>query len=345
MGMAEYPSKQLCDEMLARAARLSLNGTGTTSPNPRVGAVVAVGSTILSEGWHERYGEQHAEVHALNQLHSIPAEAVLYVTLEPCNHSGKQPPCTHRIVQSGIQTVVAGMADPNPTVRGGGIDFLLTHGVRACIHHGTATDTITRINRAYIKAVKTGMPYIVVKIAQSSNGIMAPLGRSPISITGVEARTEVHRLRAEFDAVMVGMGTVIADNPRLNVRYVQGRDPARIVVSSAQGLPSDSYLYQTRSVLPTYEVVTTFTTADRSHFIDQLKALTLNGITGILCEPGPGLAAWLFALDLVDELHLHTAPVRIESGRSSNIPFDRFTRYSSQQAGADTIEILLRNGH
>jgi diaminohydroxyphosphoribosylaminopyrimidine deaminase / 5-amino-6-(5-phosphoribosylamino)uracil reductase len=211
-------------ECLALARR----GAGRVSPNPMVGCVIVKNGTVIGRGYHRRFGGPHAEVEAIRSASGPVRGSTLYVNLEPCNFHGKTPPCTDLIIRSNIARVVIGTIDPNPLVCGGGIRKLRRAGVS--VTAGVLEQECRRFNEFFIKFIKDHTPFVTLKIAQSLDGkITPPRGRSRW-ISGLESRREVHALRSQYDAVLVGAGTVRKDNPRLTVRHIKGRNPTRVVL-------------------------------------------------------------------------------------------------------------------
>ncbi len=240
-------------DYLTQTIRLARRGIGCVSPNPLVGALVVNAGKIVGRGFHRAFGEAHAEVVALRDAGDKARGATLYVNLEPCCHYGKTPPCTDAIIQSGIRRVVVGIVDPNPIVNHRGIDILQQHGIR--VDTGIAEESSRRLNRAFIKFIVSGMPYITLKIAQSMDGRIATANGHSRWITSEPSRTFVHRMRRENDAVIIGVGTVNADDPQLSVRHVKGRTPFRIVLDSALSIPIHCQLlkdaYREKTVIAT----------------------------------------------------------------------------------------------
>ncbi len=195
------------------ALSLAERGRGATSPNPMVGAVVVRDGAVVGRGWHERAGGDHAEVGALREAGDKAIGATLYVTMEPCCHFGKTPPCTDAIIRSGVSRVVAAMTDPNPRVCGGGFFSLAERGI--AVEAGLFEDRAKKLNEAYIKYIRTGIPFLTLKLAVTLDGRIAARDGTSRWITGPESRERVHRIRAWNDAVMVGSGTVIVDDPSL----------------------------------------------------------------------------------------------------------------------------------
>lgn len=214
------------------AIREAKKGLGRTSPNPVVGAVVVKDGKIVGKGYHHKAGTPHAEVHALHAAGSLAAGSCLYVTLEPCNHTGRTPPCTRAILQSGIARVVVGMADPNPGVAGNGADFLKKQGVSVVI--GVLEEQCRKMNLPFIKHCSSGLPWVILKAALSIDGKLATGTGHSAWITGEQARAAVHRLRNRVDAILIGSGTAAADDPSLTTRLTgrAGRDPLRVIIDS-----------------------------------------------------------------------------------------------------------------
>jgi diaminohydroxyphosphoribosylaminopyrimidine deaminase/5-amino-6-(5-phosphoribosylamino)uracil reductase len=311
-----------------RALSLAARGKGRTHPNPMVGAVLVENNRVVGEGYHKGPGNPHAEIEALHEAGEASKGAHLYVTLEPCNHQGRTPPCTDAIIASGVSRLVMACADPNPAVKGGGAEKLMGAGV--AVESGLLEERARELNAAYEKLVTTGRPQVEVKIAATADGKVAARGGDSKWITGEAARKAVHRMRRECDAVMVGRGTVEADDPQLTVRMVPlrgAKPPLRVVTDSHLSMRLDCGLAQGGEPL-----VIIATTADH----DECKAETLRkrgvevlvledeggrvslnglltvlggkGVAHLLVEGGPTLVASLFEQGLVDRLSLFLAP-------------------------------------
>lgn len=331
-------------EWMQVSLRLAERGTGKVSPNPRVGCVIVDHDGIIAEGWHERYGGPHAEAHALSNLtRPLTPDAVLYVTLEPCSHHGKTPPCADAIIASGIKNVVVGMIDPNPLVGGNGIRRLQEHGINVRVD--VERDACAWLNRTFTHYITRRTPYVVMKIASTIDGMIAPEPVSRMQLTGEGSHRVVHLLRSEFDAVMVSARTVAVDDPTLNVRAVEGRDPIRVVLDRTASLSLDSTIVKTSAHQRT--IIYAATDAEASEHADALRgrgieirtadvdhAGTLDiaavlddlgtlGISSILVEPGPGLASAMLKGGWVNELRVHYSPTLIGAGRGITGTFDK----------------------
>ncbi len=272
---------------LERALELAERGRGTTRPNPIVGAVVAHGGEVVGEGWHERPGGPHAEVVALEQAGARAQGATLYVTMEPCSHHGKTPPCTEAIVAAGVARVVCGCLDPNPEVDG--VAALRAAGIEVEVAGDDLGFRCRQQNEAWRTWIARGRPFVTYKVAATLDGRVAVPGSR--WVTGEASRRLVHELRAASDAVAVGMGTVRADNPRLDARGVKAaRQPRRLAFGRGP-LPPGSDLELRPGPLG-----------------EELAALAAEGVQSLLLEGGPTLAAAFLAEDAVDKLLVFVAP-------------------------------------
>lgn len=236
-------------EYMARALTLARNGMGWTSPNPMVGAVIVKDGRIIGEGWHRRCGELHAEREALAGCRENPAGATMYVTLEPCCHQGRQPPCTQALLEAGISRVVVGAGDPNPLVAGKGIRLLRQHGITVEEH--VLEKECTELNQVFFHYIRTGQPFVVMKYAMTLDGKIAAYTGASKWITGEVARNHVHWQRHRYSAIMAGVGTVLADDPLLTCRIEGGRNPVRIICDSGLRTPLTSQIVKTAGDIPT----------------------------------------------------------------------------------------------
>ena len=236
-------------EYMALALDLASKGAGRTSPNPMVGAVIVKDGRIIGHGWHKKCGEAHAERNALASCKEDPKGATMYVTLEPCCHTGKQPPCVDAILESGISRVVVGSPDPNPLVAGKGIEILRAHGIK--VDTGIYQNECDRLNEVFLHYIKTKRPFVVMKYAMTMDGKIASYTGASKWITGEKARYHVHTLRNKLTAIMVGIGTVLKDDPMLTCRLENGRNPIRIICDSNLRTPLSSNIVKTAKEVPT----------------------------------------------------------------------------------------------
>lgn len=237
------------EKYMAMAIELAKKGYGYTAPNPVVGAVIVKDGCMIGQGYHEKYGEPHAERNALASCTQSPKGATIYVTLEPCCHHGKQPPCTEAILQAGISRVVTGSGDPNPLVGGKGIQILKDHGIQVREH--VMKEECDALNQAFFHYIQTGRPYVTMKYAMTMDGKIAAYTGASKWVTGEEARHHVHEQRKKNTAIMVGIGTVLADDPMLNCRIEGGRDPVRIICDTYLKMPVTSKIVKTAKDIPT----------------------------------------------------------------------------------------------
>lgn len=237
------------EKYMALAMELAKKGYGYTAPNPVVGAVIVKNGCIIGQGYHEKYGEPHAERNALASCTQSPEGATIYVTLEPCCHHGKQPPCTDAIIEAGIGRVVTGSGDPNPLVGGKGIQILRDHGIQVTEH--VLKEECDRLNQVFFHYIQTGRPYVTMKYAMTMDGKIAAYTGASRWVTGEEARHHVHEQRKKNTAIMVGIGTVLADDPMLNCRIEGGRNPVRIICDTHLKMPLTSKIVKTAKDIPT----------------------------------------------------------------------------------------------
>jgi len=325
------------DQALALAAK----GAGRVAPNPMVGALVVKDDKIIGRGYHEAVGGPHAEVNAIDDAGAAAEGATLYVTLEPCNHQGRTPPCTEKILSAGIKRVVVAMADPNPDVKGGGNDRLKAHGIDVVC--GVQEAAASRLNESFIKYSRTRLPFVVLKMAATLDGRIATRTGDARWVTGPPARQRVHRMRHAMDAIMVGIGTAAADDPRLTARLPDGPgvDPIRIVLDSRLNLSEQARMLNEPSDAPTYVVCGPDATDGHRQRLTQrgatiieagiaegridLAALMMQlggmGITSILIEGGAQVASSALAAGIVDKLIVFYAPKLL--GGDDGIPMLR----------------------
>lgn len=323
-------------EYMKLALRLAAKGAGWVSPNPMVGAVVVQDGQIVGQGYHRRVGAAHAEVSALRQAGDAARGADLYVTLEPCNHQGRTPPCTRAILSAGISRVLIASRDPNPQVAGGGAEYLQSQGVGVEI--GLLEPEARRLNEAWFHWVATGLPWVIAKAACSLDGKIATATGESQWLTGEAARTYGHRLRHRVDAILVGIETALADDPQLTTRLPRrrGRDPIRVVLDSRLRLPLTVKLLHLDSPAPTWVACTTAAPKEKIRVIKDLGTeilvfppeagrvplkplLDLLGkqqVQSLLVEGGAEVLGAFFDQNLVNQFYFFFAP-KILGGRNA----------------------------
>lgn len=237
------------DEYMREALELAGKGMGFVSPNPMVGAVIVKDDRIIGRGWHRKYGELHAERNAFADCTEDCTGASIYVTLEPCCHYGKTPPCTEAIIEHGIKRVIIGSSDPNPLVAGKGVKILREHGIE--VTEGVLKQECDSLNEIFFHYITTGLPFVTMKYAMTMDGKIAAYTGKSQWITGGKSRLRVQHERLRHSAIMVGVGTVLADDPMLTCRLENGRNPYRIVCDTSLKTPADSNIVRTAEEIPT----------------------------------------------------------------------------------------------
>ena len=321
---ATTPAAAMDAAFMAHALRLAQRGLFTTDPNPRVGCVIVKDGCIVGEGWHQRAGGAHAEIHALKAAGHQARGATAYVTLEPCCHHGRTPPCTTALIQAGIVRVVAAMTDPNPLVAGQGAAALMAAGLR--VESGLMQPQAEALNPGFISRMRSARPYVRIKLAASLDGRTALANGASQWITGEAARADVQGLRARSSAILTGIGTVLADDPSLNVRAFDiGRQPLRVVVDGGLRMPATAKMLR----LPgTTLIVTARDDAESAaHLVEAgaevlylpgasgrvdlaalMRHLALREINELMVEAGAGLCGALLDAQLLDEIVIYYAP-------------------------------------
>lgn len=236
-------------EYMGLALQLAEKGCGWTAPNPMVGAVIVKDGRIIGQGWHEKYGGLHAERNALASCTEPPNGATMYVTLEPCCHYGKQPPCVEAVLEAGIRRVVVGSADPNPLVSGKGIRILREHGVQTDVD--VLREECDKLNEVFMHFIQTRLPFVVMKYAMTLDGKIAAYTGASKWITGETARNHVQQQRHRYTAIMAGIGTVLADDPLLTCRIPNGKNPVRVICDSSMRIPMDAQIVTTAKQVST----------------------------------------------------------------------------------------------
>lgn len=323
-------------DYMRMAIDLARKGEGWTSPNPMVGAVIVKEGRIIGRGYHQRYGEFHAERNALASCTESPKEALMYVTLEPCCHHGKQPPCVDAILESGISHVIVGSSDPNPLVSGQGIRILREHGVQ--VTEGFMKEECDRLNPIFFHYIQTKRPYVVMKYAMTMDGKIAAYTGASKWITGETAREHVQTQRHRFRGIMAGVGTVLADDPLLTCRMPGGRNPIRIICDSRLRTPLSSQIVKTAKEIPTYlatccpdpekqipyiqkgcHILTTPEKDGRVDLQELMKILGREKIDSILLEGGGALNWSALKSGIVQKVQAYIAP-KLFGGKNAKTP-------------------------
>lgn len=317
-------------KFMRRALRLARNGEGNASPNPMVGAVIVRDGKIIGEGWHRRWGEGHAEVNAVASVadKSLLADSTIYVTLEPCSHYGKTPPCARLLIDMKIPRVVVGSLDPFEKVSGRGVAMLREAGAEVIV--GVLEEECKALNRKFMTAHLQRRPYITLKWAQSSDGFIdrrrSASGGEAARLSTPLSLTAVHRERSRHDAILVGAGTVIADSPSLNLRYwLGGRSPRRVILDTRGTAPADSPLLADSSTIcftlaPRPGIAATQVEIDPHDLRSVASYLYQNGVTSLLVEGGRHVLDSFISAGLWDTARIEIAPVKFGSEGSTVAP-------------------------
>lgn len=330
--------QHLKEEYMQRAIKLAKKGTGYTNPNPLVGAVIVKDGKIIGEGYHERIGGLHAERNALKNCKEDPKGAEIYVTLEPCCHYGKTPPCTEALIDAGIKKVYVGNVDPNPKVAGGGIKILKDHGIE--VETGILEEECRKLNDIFFHYIQSDLPYVALKYAMTLDGKIATATGQSKWITGEEARKHVHKLRHQYAAIMAGIGTVLADDPMLNARIEHGKDPIRIICDSHLRIQEDCQIVKTAKKIQTI-IATISNDQEKIRYLEEkgikiikteaqdghvnikelLKQIRNMEIDSVLVEGGGILNESLIQQGLVHKVYAYIAP-KLFGGEMAKTPIE-----------------------
>jgi diaminohydroxyphosphoribosylaminopyrimidine deaminase / 5-amino-6-(5-phosphoribosylamino)uracil reductase len=356
---------------MAVALLLGRRGLGRTWPNPAVGAVIVKDGVILGRGWTQAGGRPHAETEALRAAGPAAKGAILYTTLEPCSHHGQTPPCADALIAAGIARVVAALEDPNPEVAGQGLARLRQHGI--AVELGVGAEEARRAHAGHIRRMQDGRPHVMLKLAVSADGKAGLAGRRPAGITGEEGRAHVHLMRAMNDAIMTGIGTALADDPLLTCRLpgMENRSPLRIVLDPELRLPTKGRLAVSAGKVPLWVIsgpnisddrrvaleklgAQIFRTRTSGNGIDLVAVMQLlgdRGITRLMIEGGPRIAASFLKADLVDEAALLRSrePIGVDGLEAiDGLPLEALTKSPRLKScgvealGRDSIEMFER---
>lgn len=315
------------EDYMKQALQLARKGLGKTSPNPMVGAIIVKDNRIIGKGYHHRFGGKHAEINAMQNARENIDQATLYVTLEPCCHYGKTPPCVDAIIGNNIGRVVIGTLDPNPLVNGKSVEILKQHGIDT--RTGVLTEECRNLNEAHFKFMSTKTPLVTLKFAQTLDGRIATATGKSRWISSEKFQRLAHQLRAVNDAIMVGIDTVLADDPELTVRLVRGRNPLRIVLDSKLRIPLNAKVMKGRDAARTIIATTHFADEKKLSSLREmgievlviqegeagevdlrnlLNVLGQQGISSVLVEGGGGVITSLLRQNLVDKMVIAVAP-------------------------------------
>ena len=341
------------EKYIRRCIELAKNGLGTTYPNPLVGSVIVHNGKIIGEGWHKKSGEPHAEVNAVNSVKdkSLLKESTIYVSLEPCSHFGKTPPCCDLIIENGIPNVVIGTVDPNIKVAGNGIKKLIEAGATVTV--GILEKECNELNKRFFTFHQKKRPYIILKWAESQDGFIAPLTKSeqkPVWITNEFSRQLVHKWRSEEQAILVGTQTVIDDNPKLDTRDWMGNNPVRIILDQHNRLPRDSHIFNnkaktivfSKSPTPVLKESVNFEIIDFGNNLAQQIVQTLykHQIQSVIIEGGRQTLQTFIDQNLWDEARIFIGNTCFENGTKA--PIIALKNIEKHSIGSDAL-IIYRN--
>ena len=313
------------------ALNLAIKGRGIVSPNPMVGCVIIKDGNIIGEGFHEKFGESHAEINALNNCIESPHGASMYVNLEPCSIYGKTSPCVEKIIKEGISEVYIGVRDLNPEINGKGIEELEKFSIK--VYTDILYEECYELNKCFFKWIETAKPWVIGKVAQTKDGFMGADANSSIWITGKKSKEHTHKLRSEVDAILIGRNTAEIDNPSLTVRKVSGHNPIRIIVDTNRSLPLTLNIFNDR-------LAKTIVLCSKNNFIDSktsfckyfgvnetnglldplgmLETIGKQGVTSLLIEGGQHILDTFYSNNLIDEMYIYSSKNTIKDASLIN---------------------------
>jgi diaminohydroxyphosphoribosylaminopyrimidine deaminase / 5-amino-6-(5-phosphoribosylamino)uracil reductase len=350
---------------ILRCLEFASKGSGHVSPNPLVGCVIVKNGKIIAEGYHKQFGEAHAEINAINSAKNKGVSlrgAVMYINLEPCVHHGKTPPCTDEIIKNRISEIIIGTKDPNKLVSGKGITKLKKNGIKVTV--GIMEDECLRMNKFFFKYIKTGLPFVTLKAAQTLDGKIADINGKSKWISSLESRKLVHELRSSYDAVLVGKNTAELDDPELTVRHVKGRNPYRLVIDNDLAPNLNNKLFSDKFTDKTIIITSRKPDEFLTHILEQrkiriitakakdgiidlkdaLKKVAKSGISSVLVEGGAFTFTEFLKQKFVDEMLIFTSPKIMGKGISvfkSDFQFD-FTKAKNISADISGKDFLLK---
>ena len=319
------------EAFMSRAMELAKQGRGQVSPNPMVGCILVKDGEIIGEGYHEKFGGDHAEISALKNARMNPLDSTLYVTLEPCCITEKTPPCTESLIHNSISEVYISMLDPNPEINGKGVEALENAGIT--VHVGIMGEEAEKLNRPFIKWITKGIPWVIAKVAQTIDGYMGLDSQTSIWLTNEESRGHSHMLRSKVDAVIIGRKTAVVDNPSLTVREVLGNNPKRIILDTNRKLPLNLNIFQdqkAKTIVLCSENRFSRTRTNSCQYIPVkeingklsiehiLISLAKEGITSILVEGGQEVLQSFSSADLIDQVYIYTTEHNLDNASMKN---------------------------
>ncbi len=327
MTVNEKSDFRLHERFMSRCIELARKGAGSVSPNPMVGSILVADGKVIGEGYHEHYGGPHAEVNAIRSVQdqALLRQSTLYVNLEPCSHQGKTPPCSDLIIEKKIPGVVVACTDPHGKVAGKGIQKLRDAGVE--VIEGVLEESALKLNEAFVKSHVENMPFVALKLAQTLDGKIATAKGLSQWITGSESRTHVHELRSRYDAVLTGSGTVVADDPELTVRHLEGRNPLRVVLDRTLRIAPDAKVFNDEAgtllitsvtMMGNEKIRQLLNKGIEVAFVEEcpegldlqevMRLLHNKEILSVLVESGSQLSASLLHTGVVDKAYFYIAP-------------------------------------
>jgi len=333
---------------MQRALELATNGLGSVSPNPMVGCVIVHDNKLIGEGWHKKFGEHHAEVNAINEVRNqdLLKESTVYVTLEPCSHQGKTPPCADLLIAKSVKRVVICNVDPNPKVAGSGIEKLKAAGID--VEVGLLEENGLELNKRFFTSMKKARPFIILKWAQTSDGFIARKNYDSKWISNTQSRQLVHKWRSEEDAILVGYQTALQDNPQLNVRDWSGSDPLRLVIDLNNSLPNNLYLFDKTQPTIAYNLKSQKSEdkldkviVTRQNYIEEiLSDLHSKDVQSVIIEGGAATLNMFIRQNLWDEARVFISEQKFKEGIDA--PHLRKNIYAEQIINHDKL-LLYKN--
>lgn len=350
--MGDNITTNIHELFMSRSIELAKQGRGHVSPNPMVGCILVHDGEIIGEGFHEKYGEPHAEIMAIRNARKDPLDSIAYINLEPCCITGKTPPCTKALIENGISEVYVGMLDPNPEVSGKGVEALEKSGIT--VHVGVLEVEAKKLNQAFNKWIVKGLPWVIAKVAQSADGYMGINSNTSIWLTGDLSKSHTHTLRSEVDSVLVGRQTALVDDPSLTVREVRGENPKRIILDTNRTLPLDLKIFNDK-MAETYVLCSDKRFRETQTYfckylpvkeennqlspLHALKTLAKQGISSVLIEGGQKILQSFIDADVIDQILIYTTSEKLDKGQLKN-PIQLSEEWSileEENLGEDTL--------